>query len=113
MLGPSGRSAKQQDGRRVPAWLGVRRDVQACRDPWQAVQGESHCRTSPCKPERGQEPSLTPGVGIVEYPHAGQEKFVSAPSALKATFVICLNGNILESEKEQIRLFGFAGNPVV
>lgn len=47
VLGPSGCSAEQQDGRRVPAWLGVSRDVQVYRDPWQAVQGESHCRTSP------------------------------------------------------------------
>lgn len=67
----------------------------------------------PLQTRQGQEPSLTPGAWIVEYPHAGQEKFVSAPSALKATFVICQNGNILGNEKEQIRLFGFAGNPVV
>lgn len=45
--------------------------------------------------------------------HMLEEKFISALSALKAAFVIHLNGDILENEKEQNRLFGFADNPVV
>lgn len=42
-----------------------------------------------------------PHLGSCGYlTHVGQEPFCSALSALKATFVLCLNGNFLENEKE-------------
>lgn len=42
-----------------------------------------------------------PHLGSCGYlTHVGQELFCSALSALKATFIPCLNGNFLENEKE-------------
>lgn len=99
-----------QDGQRVPVWLGVLRDVQAHQGPRQPVQDESQWRKSPCRPDSGQEHNLTSGVVITEYPHVGQEKLSQPFQPWK---LHSLNGNILENEKKQNRLFGIADSPVV
>lgn len=79
---------------------------------WQIVQDEFCSRTSPAN-LRGAGSQGHLGSGAHSVAPCWTAEVHLSPFSSEASFVTRLNGNVLENEKEQNRLFGFADNPAV